>query len=472
MRASRQIMTVGLLGTVLALCFALPRGSRQPDAPLPRVKTSVASSAERFETISFEGQFVVPPDQSVTLGDGQSSRATRVLVKAGDSVVKGQVLAVMSTTRPSRLPGNGNVQSEAAFAQRLSDDLGAALNNHEANLAQAQSALESAQREHAIALERAQSIRDRALNATDSDQLRETKEALDQARSVRDKAQKLADRDARALQEGWISRNQATASKAAYDQAETVFRSAQDRYDDARRGPSDREAKSAREAYNQAKSEADSKLHEAEQKVIAAHSGGLAFNKSTPIALPKLSASLLGRINGQATIRSPFDGVVSTISPAGSPFQIQLMKRDAKVQLTASLEPGSAARLKPGMIAELPSGQSAQITSIGVSDQKTSLVPMKLATTVSTPKPGLVQLVVKFQTSSQLLSIPASALVEWNGEQYVCTIVNGQIQHVPVTVRSVEPFEKLLIEGLKSGAIVVTSGPEALKPGQRVVSEK
>lgn len=380
-----------MVGAVVTLCFVMPKASRSaPEAPRkPIVPAQVPVVPSRgITTISLNGEFAPDASKTVLVGDG-STRIKKALVKVGQQVEKGQVLAVVFTSTAPRFEApRFDARAESSHARQLSDSLGQALADHEGALATATQAFEAATKEHDATIKKAQAELDDARLAPPA-QLGAAREAYENARSTRDKAKTLADRDTRALEEGWVSRNQATASKAAYDVAESAFRDAEEKYQRLNQGASEAEVRAARERFTKVKSEADNKLQVVKTNLERVQSGGLAFGASNRIEMPTfrfpVSGAIKGRIGKPVEMKSPVKGTILRADEHG----FQILAEGGSVELVANVPGDTAAALRAGMIVRLPNDSHGFVKAIGGRDAKTGLVIVRVACpTVSTVGKG------------------------------------------------------------------------------------
>lgn len=364
-----------MVGAIVTVCFVIPKASRSSqDAPKPTVR--IVQQPEEVKPIvrmiPLSGEFVADPASLVVVGD-TSTRIKKALVKVGQSVEKGQPLAIVSLGAVPRFEApRFDARSESSHARQLSDALGSALNDHEKALEAAKRALEVAQSEHGAAIKRAQEEFDSARQAPPA-QLAAARNAYEDARAARDKAKTLADRDAKALEEGWVSRNQATASRNAYDSAESAFRAVEEKLQQLDKGVSESEVRAAKDKLAKAKTEADVKLKEATENLERVQSGGLAFGNSSRIAMPTFRfptpGAVKGRIGKPVELKSPFKGTVLRADEHG----FQLLVDGGKCEFVALVSGEHVHELRQGMVVRLPNDNRGVLSGIGNRDPKTGL---------------------------------------------------------------------------------------------------
>ena len=68
----------------------------------------------------------------------------------------------------------------------------------------------------------------------------------------------------------------------------------------------------------------------------------------------------------------------------------------------------------------------------------------------------------------QIVTIPASALFQKDGEPAVWLVKDNTVQLKPITVQRYEGDSVVVGDGLAEGDIVVTAGVQKLLPGQKV----
>lgn len=372
--------------------MTLPMSAHKVPAsdPMPKAEPKNPAPSPKVETLEFDGTLVANELDQFVIGT-VAGQSTKFLVREGDRVKKGQVLATVDIAARRDLGSTTfNAQSEAAHAEQLSDQLGAALNNHQALFDKATAAYAQAEKEHRENLQRAQDELDKTLQGAPPGELGRAQDALENAKEKRDKAKALSDKNQHAYEEGWVSRNQATASKIAYEVAEAGVTKAEARLADLNKGAGEAEARAARAAFSRVKDAEDNKLKTAREALEAVQNGGLAFGGGSPISMPssviRFDPSLKGRIAGRATIKAPFDGKVVKSAVPTQPNTLIVLKDGSLSHFRAQVTAPLVKRLRPGMVVRLSPMDSGTLVAIGQADKLTGLSPVRVSTSSqSTP---------------------------------------------------------------------------------------
>ena len=87
--------------------------------------------------------------------------------------------------------------------------------------------------------------------------------------------------------------------------------------------------------------------------------------------------------------------------------------------------------------------------------------------------PGMYATVhLAFKDISDALTIPATAVQVKEGKTYICTVEDGGIHWIPVTILQDDGAEVVVAGELRPGAAVVVAGPTLLEEGQKVQMRK
>lgn len=351
-------------------------------SPLPLIAPGVLLGAPHpgtlptTMTVSLQGRYETPPQNRAALQLPTGFRLKSMLVKPGDIVVQGQPIAVLTAgSFGSRVPRSLTL-SESEHAEQLSDALGAALTQHETAVQDAEKAYSLAQAEYESAMSTARDQRDRIVKGAWADSLKKVEMEYDNAKDERDKAKLLADRDARALEEGWISRNQASASQRAFEDADRRFEAAETKWSNARKGTGDVDAKAARETYARTEATELAKLARAKEELEAARNGGLAVSGSNRKAVSGgFAAPIAGRLSGNATFKAPIAGTL-TKTPDG---RLEIVQSSATSTFVVRVSPDLAQRLAKGQAMTFSDGDTGVVSAIGPSVLDTREVILRVS---------------------------------------------------------------------------------------------
>lgn len=354
----RIVAWLALAGSATALLVVTPR----PHSPrhLPAGRASKAHRLPQpptYESVSIKGSARPTADSLVAIHPPHGWTILSSTARAGTPVKAGQAVA-MARNLGRATPVTSGL-SDKAFADQLSQQLGSALRSHTEQLAKAKKDLETALLERERALSPIQSELKESMTKHESESIGE----LARARTARDKAAKLAERNAHALEEGWISRNEAAASKVALEAAEAELA----RVESQAKGPSEhKDVQSLRSKLAATKSEHDSRVARAQSEVDRFEQSGLNYSGSPTYLNGR--PPVTGRIARTVALRSPVDGFIME-SPSGKPG-VHIVKNGAKWELVANVPEPTAKKLAVAMIARTRSGAECQVVSIGPLDPK------------------------------------------------------------------------------------------------------
>lgn len=475
MSLTRHIAWILAGGAVLGWCFAMPRPEHAPESfsRIKQVETAIATYGVDTRTIELKGTFIAADGGQVPVGSALSGKVQKILVKQGDHVKAGQVLAVVEPGVVLRSSAPiVNSTSEAKRAEQLSDALGSALTSHQTALDNAQRAYEKVKTEHDERISQARSEMEKSVSGAPSDQVQDAKHDVDKARGLRDKAKALADRNQHAYEEGWISRNQATASKNAFEIADGKLQAAEDRLKELKKGASESEAAAARAAFAKIKATEDKKLENARAELVRIQEGGLAYGSGDRIAMPSFrtfdSSGLKGKIGKRMEVKAPCDGVVLKVAEPGKPNLFEILKDGAKCEFLAQVDLATAKQVVLGTVVRLPRGETAAVTAIGVADPKTGLSPIHIVCQPQTKLGEPALATVELSTVAKQVSVPSTALIRSGNEVYVFTISGSVAHRTSVVLGSLKGGQAEVLNGLKQGSTVVATGLEDLREGDKV----
>lgn len=180
--------------------------------------------------------------------------------------------------------------------------------------------------------------------------------------------------------------------------------------------------------------------------------------------------------NGTVTLRAPISGRVATVNvqtggPVGGTTAPFVIENSAALMLDLQLPERLANSVVPGMTVALSGMDNGlevrgTILSVGASmDPATRSVPAK-ARLGSAPNlvPGKSVLAVIKGTGKQSgTSIPASAITQIDGQDYVYVRIGNRFERRPVVSTGRAGINAIVSEGLKPGELVAISGVSELK---------
>jgi HlyD family secretion protein len=419
----------------------------------------------------------VQPTQSVNVSPKTSGILKQLLVKEGDRVKSGQILAYMDD---SNLQGElTQAEAQLANAQANLDRLVAG--NRPQDIAQARAQMESAQAnlDRLVAGNRSQDI------AQANAQLQNVQATLRQAELTYSRNQQL-------YNEGAISRQDLDNARTALDSARAQVNSAQQALSLQQAGTRPEEIAQARaqlasaqEAYSlqQAGSRAED-IAQARAQVTSA--GG---------ALQTIQARL-----NDTVIRAPFDGLITrvfadpgafvtpttTSSSEASATSSSILALASRNEVVAKIPEASIAQIKVGQTVEIKAdaypgqafkGKVTQVATQSTVEQSVTNFEVKMS--LEDPKNQLrsgMNTDVDFKVGllEGVLVVPTVAIVRQEQGTGVYVVGSGEGRRAPrfqpITTGVTVGDRTVVTEGLQEGDRVLLSFPQGQRPASRTPS--
>lgn len=106
-------------------------------------------------------------------------------------------------------------------------------------------------------------------------------------------------------------------------------------------------------------------------------------------------------------------------------------------------------------------------------DTRSMRVESDIDSNVNKFRPGMYATVyLAYRDIPDALTIPATAVQIINSQSQVCTVVDGVIHWIPVTILHDDGAQVVIASELKPEAAVVLAGPTRLEEGQMVQMRK
>lgn len=106
-------------------------------------------------------------------------------------------------------------------------------------------------------------------------------------------------------------------------------------------------------------------------------------------------------------------------------------------------------------------------------DTRSMRVESDIDSNVNKFRPGMYATVyLAYRDIPDALTIPATAVQIINSQSHVCTVVDGVIHWIPVTILHDDGAQVVIASELKPEAAVVLAGPTRLEEGQMVQMRK
>ncbi len=479
---------------VLALTAAhgcAPKESTDTEAaPIVSVKLTKAVLADVPDTVPVDGHFEPPQGGLVHVGSPVQGRIVKVLVKEGDHVAKGQLMALVDPSVVQAESVSAALGARAAQVQAAQSDadLASAKADLDSTLSQAKLGVELAETERDSSIRAATIELQKLLNGSRPEEIAQAKQAVNEAQVERDRAKRDADRDRQLLAEGYVSRQQADASQASYEIAEAALEQALQQYTLVKKGPRDEDVKAAQEALATAREVGNKKVAVAKAVLDQARQGQLAVRaKEKEAAAAHITAQQRQADSQAASAGAGFTEIRATVSGTvirrgGSegditdpqiPVLFDVAKDGSGVDFVGTLTPGMASRVSAGMPVIFPGFEGrCEISLVGAPSPQTGLISLRTSGPPGA-KPGLflTARIVK-QTLNSVVAVPSSCVVDRDGKPIVFVVQNGVARLREIHAGPEFNGRTAVIDGVKPGEQVVLLGQHELSDGTEVEEKK
>lgn len=469
------------------------------EAPAAVVTVTKAERQDIEETVTAQGTFQSAQGAATKLAPQMAGRLVSVLVKEGDSVTAGQILATLDTRALAAQTRSAEAGYRASTATASQAQLAAraSASDQESSVRVAQLAVDAATLEREGAMQAAQTTLNLAktdltktLAGARPQEILQAQSTLRQAEATRTRAVKEVERQTFLLEKGVSARRQVEDAQTALTVAETTVESARQTLELLQAGArqEDREAaqlrvRQAEEALGQAHKTGEAKLVQAKALLRQAEKQKLAV--AAKVQEAKAAQSGAGKSAADveaaqaqtdfATLRAPLSGIVvrrllnpgDMADPTGTVLEIA---NSRQLDILATLPADEALRVRAGQRAHLSSGERGRVLSVGPVDPQTNLVTLRLQASPNTSmRTGAFILVkVVIRVASQAIVIPKECLLNREGKSVVF-VVKGEVAKETSVTTGVETEAGVEIRsGLAAGAKVVTQGQYELSDGAKI----
>jgi RND family efflux transporter MFP subunit len=452
-------------------------------------------------TVEVNGSLVSLRD--VTLAAKMAGKVGSVMVREGDTVSAGQVVAVMDTieAQAQLLQAQANLQSSLTREQQAL----AQLQQAKTGLETANTTLEWTRKTTRTAVEQAEAglkqAEERLALVKSGARDQEKKQAEEQVRSAKanyDKAKSDLRRYQSLFKEQVISASQLESAQAAYDAAEAAYNSAREGLSLVREGARREDIRtaelavdSARQSLARAQADRDqirlregdvktatSGIRVAESALAAARAGTEQARAAVTIARNALTES---------AIRSPISGIVAErrAEPgmqlgAGGPV-LRIVDTNG-VYLQATLAESDYAEVKLGMPVEvrvdaLPgvkfSGTVTRIFPVASSARSFSVRIDFTGDTRVRPQ-MFARGTITLQVKNSVVTAPKDAILvdPVSGKARAFVVKNGRAEERSITQGISTPTEVEILSGLQAGDSLIVQGQNGLRNGDAVSVSK
>ena len=484
----------------------VPSGITVDNQTLQRLGIRVEPVSKDFMDMGIKttGQIETLPRKTVEITSPLAGKVIELLVEPGDTVTKGEVVAVLSSPElvSLRVEALQNQAEAEAHLKQAEANLELAQQNYqrqkniaEAEIQQANNQLKAAQ----LRYERDKAIVETGavVGVTRENYRRQIEIAeaeIQEAETALEVALENYQRDEELTNAGALPRRNFLESKERLANAKTALARAQSRRDvlsaetEVKQAEIDLPVRDLRESEallaeaeaqliraNQKREvlEAEAELKRAEAELEAAKSNLNLSQTTYETRLQQLGTN--GNNEGKVIITAPISGVVSdreitlgqSVDDTGLP--LMTVQDNSRVWATANLYEKDVAQVRLGQkvrlkVNSLPNqifeGRIAQISPIVEGESRVIPVRAELENIENLLKPGMfaeLELITE-KTANSVLSIPENSIVEANGKTLVY-VQNGQ-DFTPVEVTLGQQFaDKVeIIQGLFEGDKIVTEG--------------
>ena len=488
----RECIVVGLVAFAVSGCHSktVSEPESAPEALLA-VEMAEVSPHEIKETVPLDGTYSYRQGDYARLAPALAGRLSKVFVRQGEKVRRGQLLAqidlsVLSAQQRSADLASGSSKQQAIQA---AETLRASKLDVESQIRTAEISLQAAIIERDTNVQSAQADLDRLIAGARPQEIGQAEQALKQAKVTRDKAKLDADRDQALLKEGYVSGQQAQTSAATLALAESSVKQAEQQLELVRLGARPEEIRSAKAKLAAAKELGLKKVEAARATLTQAKQGKVtlfaraAEAEAAKLASAQKSADALAAAgattNGE--IRAPYDGTVTRrmLNPGDSVDPttpvIEIVRAGSKIEFIGMASASSAAKVSPGMqVIDEDGNDFGKVTSVGLLDPQSGLAPVQV-TLASLPESALsgkyARLRVVFRNLGKVLAAPEPCIVNRDDKTYVFKVDQGVAHLKEVQIGPTYQGFVALTKGAGVGEVVVSLGQHELSDGAKVTKQ-
>ena len=480
---------IAILGIALSGCGKKQDAAEKEPEPVLTVETALASVKSVRELFPIDGSYVLSSTDFAKLAPVTAGKLQTMYAKEGDKVKKGQLLAkidtqVLDAQHRSALANSAAAQAQASQSE---NSFRAATADYEGAVHSAELNLQATISEQNSNIEQAQVELDRLHAGARPQEISQAQQAVRQAQVNRDKAYADADRDKKLLAEGFVSGQQADASKAAYLVSESALTQAKDQLQLVKLGARPEELKAAELRLRSARDLGSKRIEAARAAYSQAKKSRLSLQaKSQEVRAAQLTASGKNADSSAAKglvangeIRSPFDGVIvrRLVGPGNSVDAttpvFEIAKIGAHIEFAGQTSPRGTSKLSEGMAVltqgiEEPTGT---LRSIGVADTVSGQVPIRVVfgkPLMKVAAGAFARVDVVLRTIASAVVVPEAAVITREDKKVIFIIESGAAKMREVEVGPAEQGFIVILKGVRKGEKVVLVGAHELSDGAKV----
>ncbi|MEI7832150.1 MAG: efflux RND transporter periplasmic adaptor subunit [bacterium] len=465
MPTSLKIIIPILLLVALALFLAQKSGIFRPKSTIDtksagvtvNVNVTTVGLNDLEERIDVTGSLT--PTSEVTVGNKLAGRVSEIRVKEGDSVHKGQIVAVIENSDKKNDVAAAKARVDQARQQALAMEktIAASITMAEKQLAVVESGARTQQKLMA-------------------------EEQVKSAQAAQTNAANNLDRLNRLFTAGAISASQRDIAQSQLDQANAQLASAKQNLSLVDEGPRQEDIDSARAAVASAKAN--------KSQIDVAWSN---------VSVAETSLATTQQILDDTIIKSPVDGVVAQQlaevgQSLGASMAIVKLTTNNSLYFEANISELEAARVASGQLVNInvdalqgdrsnPYSTASSNVILGTVERVVPVVDAKtrnFMVRITVPKsdkvyPGMfARGSIQLARHTGVLTAPKDALVERDNKHLVFVNVDGKAKLATVSIGAVSSTQVEITSGLKSGDQLITSGQQSLQDGDliKVIEKK
>jgi RND family efflux transporter MFP subunit len=454
--------------------------------PVQTVAVIPATIKTLTADLDISGDVTTTDDTEV--GAKTAGKIIAVLVRDGDLVTKGEILARQDPTPlvAQLNQAQSQVLSAEAGLATANSQLTQAIRNEQFNPYRSSAALDSAK----AALRSSQANLAKVIAGSRPQERNQAEATLRSAKANLDVQKRQLDRITTLVQQGALAGSQQDTQEAAYESALATYQNAKESLELIQIGNRQEDIDAAKEAVAQAKesvktAEASKSLDPLYGDQVAAARASVASAKAT-IQNAQAQVVIARQALDDAVIRAPFDGQI-----AGKPVEVG----------TIATPGANVMRIIGGhgiyFEGNVPSDQIAQIVvgmpvSVHVDAINQKGLPAKIAAIsplasaagrlftvrvqfLSPPaevRPGMFATgSVRVQTIEGAVVIPASAILTQTDTKYVFLAAGDKAKKVTVTT-GLQQGTDIQVQGIPAGASVIFQGQDRLTDGSAIHIQK
>lgn len=498
-----------------ALVFLFGCGKQGDSAAKPedhaadpaRVEISTAAIHSMEETLTIQGVLSPAQGYSVKVAAMSPARIRSILVREGERVHSGQLVAVLENglLQAQQKSAQSALSSASALANQSNLALHAAQQDHTSALALGELALtaakldrESSVKQAQIGLELARTDLAKLRAGARKQEIVQAELTVKQAQVNSDRAASEDKRTSMLFEKGVDSRRQLEDAHTAVQVANAALASVQQQLSLIKVGARSEDLNSAvlrvtqaEELFNLARESGTTKVTQAETALTQAKQGAVLVAMKSEESRAGLNTATQKKADlesakvasGYSELKSPIDGIVvrrnsnpgDMADPATPLLEIG---SSSSLNLVCNISAEEGAKLKPGMISTIYEPAipgldlKGSVITVGQVDPQTNLMKVRLSADnhEGTARPGAyLSAVVVLRTNSHAVVVPAVCVVQKEGKDGIFQVSADGVAHFREIHSGAAGKPGIeIIEGVKAGDRVVSTGQYELSDGAKV----